>query len=296
MLNKTRRRFRSPGLWALLLVVGLPALAEAQQTGLFPLRPIKRERVPGPMEDPVFRQYRQAYFGYHPTCWRKFPCGWGCPSPEAPNPAESYRLNPRQPWNNPDANGDKNPNPDDAGTPPRGMGAGNDEAAPANPGGATPNPNIPALPPTIDPFRIEPAAPPARTAPPATSLLEGLPAVAPNRPAPLEPTKPPVISTSLLDGPVEPARTLAALAPTPPAGPRETTAPDGATGPLLALPDPTLLSPSPGVVSLGTPGMPAPSGFVLDPTAATNPDPSAVQPPPRRSVVGGFFNSLFRRR
>ena len=76
---------------ALAFIVSTPALAHAQQSGLFPLAPIQRQRTPCPMEDPVYRMYRQQYFGYHPTCWRRFPPGWGCPSPEAPNPAASFR-------------------------------------------------------------------------------------------------------------------------------------------------------------------------------------------------------------
>ena len=71
-------------------VVDAPAFVQAQ-TELFPLAPIKRERVPCPMEDPVYGLYRHQYFGYYPTCWRAFPPGWGCPSPEAPNPALEFQ-------------------------------------------------------------------------------------------------------------------------------------------------------------------------------------------------------------
>jgi hypothetical protein len=97
MLIKSRRRFRSPAAWALVVVFGAPALVEAQQSGLFPNAPINRERVPCPHEDPVYRLYRHQYFGYHPTCWRRFPEGWGCPSPEAPNVAQAFRDLPRDP-------------------------------------------------------------------------------------------------------------------------------------------------------------------------------------------------------
>ena len=95
MLINSRRRFRSPAAWALVVVFGAPALVEAQQSGLFPNAPINRERVPCPHEDPVYRLYRHQYFGYHPTCWRRFPEGWGCPSPEAPNVAQAFRDQPR---------------------------------------------------------------------------------------------------------------------------------------------------------------------------------------------------------
>lgn len=64
------------------------------QTALFPNAGINRERVPCDLEDPVYRQYRNMYYGYHPTCWRRFPEGWGCPSPEAPNAAEAFRKLP----------------------------------------------------------------------------------------------------------------------------------------------------------------------------------------------------------
>ena len=33
--------------------------------------------MPCELEPPVYKVYRQQYFGYFPTCWRKFPPGWG---------------------------------------------------------------------------------------------------------------------------------------------------------------------------------------------------------------------------
>lgn len=95
MLTNSWRRFWAQAAWGLALVLLAPAFAQAQHTGLFPLRSIRRERVPCPNEDPVYRLYRQQYFGYHPTCWRRFPKDWGCPSPEAPDPAASYAKYPR---------------------------------------------------------------------------------------------------------------------------------------------------------------------------------------------------------
>ncbi len=70
-----------PG-WAWLIVIGCPALADAQ---LFPNLPIRRERPAPPEELPVYGLYRKQFYGYFPTCWRRFPPGWGCPSPEIPN-------------------------------------------------------------------------------------------------------------------------------------------------------------------------------------------------------------------
>src|SRR5438105_15280655 len=80
MLKRTWRRSSSPAVWAVALVLGAPALVRAQ-TQLFPLAPIQRQRVPCPLEDPVYGLYRHQYYGYFPTCWRQFPPGWGCPSP-----------------------------------------------------------------------------------------------------------------------------------------------------------------------------------------------------------------------
>src|SRR3954453_13389067 len=94
MLKKSWRRSSSPAVWAVALVAGAPALVQAQ-TQLFPLAPIQRERVPCPMEDPVYGLYRNQYYGYFPTCWRPFPQGWGCPSPEAPNAARAFQELPR---------------------------------------------------------------------------------------------------------------------------------------------------------------------------------------------------------
>src|SRR5947209_1107901 len=95
MLTNFRRRLRAPAAWAFVLILGAPALVEAQQSGLFPLAPIRRQRVPCPLEDPVYGLYRHEYFGYHPTCWRRFPAGWGCPSPEVPNAAQEFQRQPR---------------------------------------------------------------------------------------------------------------------------------------------------------------------------------------------------------
>ena len=89
------RRNSWRGSHALILVVltaavSLSGRVEAQQTGLFPLAPIRRQRVPCDREDPTYKIYKQQYFGYHPTRWRTFPAGWGCPSSEAPNKEKSF--------------------------------------------------------------------------------------------------------------------------------------------------------------------------------------------------------------
>jgi hypothetical protein len=81
-------------LAVLTVLVGLPGVASAQQSGLFPLRPIKRERVPCSMEDPIYKLYRSQYYGYYPTQWRPFPQGWNLPSPEGPNTREALAKQP----------------------------------------------------------------------------------------------------------------------------------------------------------------------------------------------------------
>jgi hypothetical protein len=146
MLKKTWRRSSSPAVWAVALVVGAPALVQAQ-TQLFPLAPITRDRVPCPMEDPVYGSYRHQYFGYFPTCWRPFAPGWGCPSPEAPNGAAEFKARPRDPL--PD-----NLMEPEEGRRPAGM-PGEEPAVPRD------NRNLPPLPPAErSPFDLDPDAPP----------------------------------------------------------------------------------------------------------------------------------------
>ena len=91
MRTNSRRREQGLVLAVLTVVLSLPELARAQQGGLFPLSPITRKRVPCDQEDPIYKIYKHQYFGYHPTCWRKFPEGWGCPSREAPNKEQAFK-------------------------------------------------------------------------------------------------------------------------------------------------------------------------------------------------------------
>jgi hypothetical protein len=183
MHMERRSRWRSPAVWAMVAVLGLPALAEAQ-TMLIPHLPIRRKRVPCEAEAPVYKAYRQQYYGYFPTCWRRFPPGWGCPSPEAPNPSASLADQPIQ--SKPQASFDRRDTGmglPDLGLPPvpdAGMGPG--------PG---PEPGAEALPPVPrggrSPFDLEPN-PPAdaplvprdrRAAPPGAGRNEPLPPVEP---------------------------------------------------------------------------------------------------------------------
>ncbi len=267
MLINSRRRFLSPAAWALVVALGAPALVEAQQSGLFPNAPIRRERVPCPHEDPVYRLYRHEYFGYHPTCWRRFPEGWGCPSPEAPNVAQAFRDQPRDapPANLPADEGGEIP-----GAPP------GDEI----PGdGRDPKPGM--LPPPPDdnrsPFDLDEPGParPAGTNP-----------VLPEPPASRIPDR----ATPGLGSPAAPG------GPTTPAG----VTPSASSSSRFELPElppegDSLVSPSASML----PMEPSPGEFV--PTAsgdeigrATSSTPARA--PQRRGFLGSLFGSSGRKR
>jgi hypothetical protein len=191
--------------------VGAPACVQAQQTGLFPLAPIRRERVPCPLEDPIYKVYRHEYFGYHPTCWRRFPAAWGCPSPEAPNQAQAFKELPRD---KPPIDVEAQPRPEEEPMPGE-MG----------PGRRPTPPGVPPLPPgDRSPFELDTRPnpiPPAGGNRPTTDDLPPLP------PA----TEPP--------------------APAAPGAPRASASEaEPGVAPLLALPDPTVsvptVTPAPG--------------------------------------------------
>lgn len=97
MLTKPWRASPARVLAVPMILLGLSGVARAQQSGLFPLHPIKRERVPCPNEDPVYKLYRYQYFGYHPTVWRRFPEGWGVRSPEAADAKAEFAKLPVKP-------------------------------------------------------------------------------------------------------------------------------------------------------------------------------------------------------
>ena len=81
------RRIKLGG-WSRPALLALAALlwgTGAAQAQLFPRMNIRRERVPCAVENPAYKMQRDMYYGYYPTCWRKFPPGWGCPSPEGPD-------------------------------------------------------------------------------------------------------------------------------------------------------------------------------------------------------------------
>ena len=94
MLTKSIRRKPGQVLVVLAAVASLSGLAEAQQSGIFPLRTIRRERTPCANEEPIYKLYRNQYYGYFPTKWRKFPDGWPLRSDQSPNAAEEFKKTP----------------------------------------------------------------------------------------------------------------------------------------------------------------------------------------------------------
>lgn len=200
MHTKSWRRLLGPLLLAVAASVVLSESAQAQQTGLFPLHPIKRQRVPCSQEDPVYRIYKDQYFGYHPTLWRRFPSGWGAPSPEAPDAKASFQQIPLQPpeWYGEDEEpgvpgAEGAPNQPDAGKPNLPTPPNEDERSPfemdpragagAAPGLETPSrtepsprtePAVPEDDPNRSPFDVPgpranaPRAKPPELAPPST--------------------------------------------------------------------------------------------------------------------------------
>jgi hypothetical protein len=172
MLTRPRQRKQGWVLAALTVFLGLPGLAQAQQSGLFPLQPIRRERVPCPLEDPIYKRYRTDYYGFYPTQWRKFPDGWNLPSPEGPS-SEKFNLkdHPIEALNAPMLNE-------------------NEEEAP-EPGAARPQP-IPNAPPENERSPFEMDTPDNGAAAPRGGAVPGrrAPATRPAAPPPADDTSP----------------------------------------------------------------------------------------------------------
>jgi hypothetical protein len=303
MLKKTWRRLSSPTVWAVALVAGAPALVQAQ-TQMFPLAPITRERVPCPMEDPVYGLYRHQYFGYFPTCWRQFPPGWGCPSPEAPNPALEFQKQKRDPLpENPPGEPGLEPLPGEnqrmprngsnplPPLPPAERSPFDLDTAPNTPGGRIPEPGNPGA----GAPRDDRAAPPA-TAPSASR-------VAPPQAAPGENEKGNEASAPLLGLP-DPAEATPTPTPAPtasPAGAGLGAAPTGngvAAGVMPAGP-PALASASlPGMVNpvsgrpVRSPNLPANSPANVMAPSSVAPVVMPVQAPQRRGPLSTLFSGL----
>jgi hypothetical protein len=276
---RTNSRSRGCGLVlaVLTLVSSLPELARAQQTGLFPNMNVRRQRVPCDQEDPIYKVYKHQYYGYHPTCWRTFPSGWGCPSREAPNREQSFKEIPLQA-------GERLPSLDQPGT---------DEMTP--PPGTT-RPGMPALPGGgRSPFEEEPGAPPGAPRggqnprqPPQRDPFELDKPDAPAAPAPGQP-RPPGAGAAT-NGPE-----LSAPAATPPATQGARTSRNESTdeavardddGPLLALPSVNLAPVDDPGVPFGT-QPPPPAAPTASSTTATT-----AATTPRRGFLSGLFSNL----
>jgi hypothetical protein len=276
---RTNSRSRGCGLVlaVLTLVSSLPELARAQQTGLFPNMNVRRQRVPCDQEDPIYKVYKHQYYGYHPTCWRTFPSGWGCPSREAPNREQSLKEITLQA-------GERLPSLDQPGT---------DEMRPPP---ATTRPGMPALPGGgRSPFEEEPGAPPGAPRggqnprqPPQRDPFELDKPDAPAAPAPGQP-RPPGAGAAT-NGPE-----LSAPAATPPATQGARTSRNESTdeavardddGPLLALPSVNLAPVDDPGVPFGT-QPPPPAAPTASSTTATT-----AATTPRRGFLSGLFSNL----
>jgi hypothetical protein len=231
-------------------------LAEAQQQ-LFPNMTIKRQRVSPVSEPPVYGLYRAQYYGHYPTCWRLFPAGWGCPNPDAANAAKVMDELNKQVEKLQGAAGRAEP----------AEGAMPPERA---------EPTLPPLPNEPSPFEERPMnAPPREREAPAQP-----PAGVEDRPA-----APPGDSAARGSVPSRPER-AAVLEPidpnTPP--PLETVAATSATSPPAVPPMPT--SPVPPLGAATDIPVRLPAGVA----------PAAVTAsPPRRTLIGGLFDSLLGR-
>jgi hypothetical protein len=306
MLTLSWRKVGRSTALTLVLVVGLPALVEAQ---LFPNMWIKRKRDDCANEPPFYGHVRQNYFGYYPTCWRKFPDGWGCPgtNDELPDAAKEFAKRPRDPVP------EFAPEEIDTGRPVGGRGAAPAGGPDGGIGGGRPLPDLPGAPSTVPPFRsdrdltpTDPFATPGlpRPAAPSAPNAPGRPApTTPGGAQPFDPVPAPLPRSSNDSGPMPRVSNLPSLegpasdrpGTTLLAGP---TALDGdgtdSVGAVLALPPMT--SPNPGisgdslVVSSMPPSLPTGGTYV---ESADSP-PAPAQAPRRTSLIGSLFNRLRR--
>jgi hypothetical protein len=279
MRTNSRRGAHALTMVVLTAAVSLSGRVEAQQTGLLPLAPIRRQRVPCDHEDPTYKIYKQQYFGYHPTCWRTFPAGWGCPSAEAPNRERSFRELP--PGNIPDEEAGEMLPPEERGAPP------------------VRRPEVPGLPRERDPFapdegmpnaRPLPGGNPPRTAPPrADDPFRDL-----NRPgASISPPRNGSQARSAPPMPDDGAPELTAPSRSPAQGSAARSAQDGEdtesvdSTPVLGLADSDIVR-SDAASSLDSQtGVPATAPST---EAAASAPASPAQP--RRRIFGNLFSSL----
>jgi hypothetical protein len=189
MIKTTRMRLGSPAWLAVALVILVPALAEAQ---LFPNRTIRREKPDCASEPPFYKQVRRDYFGYYPTCWSKFPAGWGCPCPDPELLAMRAALAKDKPRiDSKPSNAERDPfGPDDDMD--RDTGPGPDRALP--------NDNRVLPPPSTSPFEMDSKPSIPNTPPPGRTSGIGPSGSSPSTPsansAPSNLELPPLPSTS----------------------------------------------------------------------------------------------------
>lgn len=292
MQTLSRRRIGSASALAMAFVAGLPALAEAQ---LIPNLFVRRERTPTAAEPPFYGHVRHEYYGYYPTCWKRFPDGWACPcpNPEAPNTAAAFQRQPRDPKptippEDQELMGDK-PDP----TLPVVPGAG-----PRTPGGRAPAVDPFLIPPVPNerrsPFNIDgnPTDPGAAPAGSATKPGGAAPATAdPLSPAPR--TNPGASGLPSLDRPAGDASSDRGARPAP-------SDPDEPRSPLLALPE--IASPSGSLpvdassVAAMPPSLPTNGAYIDAPDTLGGMRPEPAQAPRRPSLIGSLFNQGSRRR
>ena len=301
-MRATRRRIGRPAWLGLGLVVALPAMAEAQ---LFPNRTITRERQPCATEPPFYSTVRRNYFGYYPTCWSKFPDGWGCPCPnlELPNRVAEFQERPRDAFEKPLPENDIDMPLDDGDPPAAGRAMdGQDLPAVPTPGrGRSPFPSELNRGGNLDsPTTPDPTLPPRTNSPAGRTGPRPDPGTTPTPPDPsTSATGRPSGTSALLEMPPISAPASAAVVavsnpdPTPDAG-KLTLANDAAMNSTESAERPNLgpLPPAP------TPNTSVPAETIIDPSllAGTPATATPAQAPQRKSILGGLFGSSRRRR
>jgi len=278
MRTNSKRGRRALVMAVLALTVSLSERAWAQQGGLFPLAPIRRERPACQNEDPVYKFYKHQYFGYHPTCWRTFPAGWGCPSKEVADKAKIFHDQPLG----------RDPEMSEEG-------AGPEEEMAAPPAGNAPlDAN---LPPDRDPFATDPGQPranplprgnqaPQATPPPdgARSPFDEIPkgaSLSPSQRGPRTRTAAPAApdnAPDLMSPAGQPEQDAAARST---AGIADDPATRGDDGPVLAVDD----SDAPRAGDAG-------SLFDAQPVPPAAPTTANPPPAPRRGILGNLFGGL----
>ena len=299
MLTKSWRRKPGEVLAVLTVLTSLTGLAQAQQNGLFPLQPIRRERVPCPERGADLQALPLAVLRVLPAPVETVPHGMAPEESRVPNRKAELEKQPvlpiapippegrgRGPW--PGGAGGRraipNPPPENERSPFE-MDRPDNGAQPAPGGGPA---RRPATTPVTPPADNEPSpfdTPAAKPADAGAAPRPGPRAPQPTRPAPRLPDA----GAPDLDRARLPARA--------PGTSRNDSQGESATandrGPLLAMPDATL----PPVEEAGAPGQPtttAATESVLGGPAASAPvaNPADSQPQPRRSRLSSLFGGL----